>query len=154
MLQVMRKGKDVTITAFSKMVGFSLEAAEILAKEGIDVEVINLRSIKPLDRDTIAESVRKTHRIVNVEEGWPQSGVGSEVAAVVMEDAFDALDAPFARVAGAEVPTPYAANLEAQVFPSVSAWLCSSAASAGKVIRPVASHAIASIDMRLGPRWG
>lgn len=84
--KVMRQGKDVTIVAFSKMVGFSLEAAEQLAKEGIDAEVINLRSIKPLDRATIAASVRKTHRLVSVEEGWPQSGIGAEIAALAMEE--------------------------------------------------------------------
>eukprot|EP00878_Enallax_costatus_P038429 GHUV01043659.1.p1 GENE.GHUV01043659.1~~GHUV01043659.1.p1 ORF type:complete len:115 (-),score=30.11 GHUV01043659.1:106-450(-) len=82
-------------------------------------QVINLRSIKPLDRSTIAESVRKTHHLVSVEEGWPQSGIGAEIAAVAMEDCFDELDAPVGRVAGAELPTPYAANLEAQCFPRV-----------------------------------
>ncbi|KAF8058069.1 PDH2 [Scenedesmus sp. PABB004] len=118
--KVMRPGKDVTITAFSKMVGFSLEAAEKLSAEGIDCEVINLRSIKPLDRAAIAASVAKTHRLVTVEEGWPSSGVGAEIAAVVMEECFDELDAPVGRVAGAEVPTPYAANLEAMSFPQVA----------------------------------
>lgn len=200
--KVMRAGRDVTVTAFSKMVGVCLEAAAQLEKEGIDVEVgalrvcmcvwvggaysagdrgmgrqlrqraalnactcdppkhcppphpisvpasartrsllprmrvrvclcgcgcvcvlrlqvINLRSIKPLDRDTIAASVAKTHRLVSVEEGWPQSGVGAEIAALAMEACFDDLDAPVARVTGAEVPTPYAANLEARSFPQV-----------------------------------
>lgn len=83
------------------------------------LQVINLRSIKPLDRATIAESVRKTHRLVSVEEGWPQSGIGAEIAALAMEECFDDLDAPVGRVAGAEVPTPYAANLEAMCFPQV-----------------------------------
>jgi pyruvate dehydrogenase E1 component beta subunit len=83
-------------------------------------QVINLRSIKPLDRDTIAASVAKTHRLVSVEEGWPQSGVGAEIAALAMEACFDDLDAPMGRVTGAEVPTPYAANLEAQCFPQAA----------------------------------
>lgn len=117
--KVMRPGSHVTITAHSKMVGYSLQAAERLAAEGIEAEVINLRSIRPLDRGTIAASVRKTHYLVNVEEGWPQSGVGSEVCAVAMEDAFDELDAPVGRVAGADCPTPYAADLEAACFPTV-----------------------------------
>lgn len=82
-------------------------------------QVINLRSIKPLDRATIAASVRKTHRLVSVEEGWPQCGIGSEIAALAMDECFDDLDAPVMRVTGAELPTPYAANLEACVFPQV-----------------------------------
>jgi pyruvate dehydrogenase E1 component beta subunit len=91
------------------MVGFSLEAAEILKKEhDIDVEVVNLRCIRPLDRETIIKSVKKTNRIVNVEEGWPQHGVGAEIAALLMEtEAFDYLDAPMERVAGVDVPMPY-----------------------------------------------
>lgn len=118
--KVMRSGRDVTLVAFSKMVGHSLAAAEQLAKEGIDAEVINLRSIKPLDRATIVASVCKTHALVSVEEGWPQSGVGAEIAALAMEECFDDLDAPVGRVTGADIPTPYAANLEVQVFPQVS----------------------------------
>lgn len=117
--KVMREGAHVTITAHSKMVGLSLQAAERLAAEGVEAEVINLRSLKPLDRGAIAASVRKTHRLVNVEEGWPTCGVGSEVCAVAMEDCFDDLDAPVGRVTGAEVPTPYAADLEAACFPTV-----------------------------------
>nr|QKY14960.1 pyruvate dehydrogenase E1 component subunit alpha - subunit beta (PDh-E1 BETA) [Polytomella parva] len=117
--KVMREGKDVTIVAFSKMVGYSLKAAEALEAEGISVEVINLRSIKPLDRETIVKSVRKTHRLVTLEEGWPQSGVGSEIATVVMEDAFDELDGPVIRVTGAEVPMPYASNLEQAALPQL-----------------------------------
>lgn len=91
-----RPGKDVTITAYSKMVGHSLAAAEILKSEhDIDCEVINLLSLRPLDRPTIIESIKKTNRIVNVEEGWPQHGVGAEIAGLIMEsDAFDYLDAP------------------------------------------------------------
>lgn len=104
-----RPGKDITITAFAKMVGFSLQAAEILKRDhDIDCEVINLRSLRPLDRPTIIASVKKTNRIVSVEEGWPQHGVGAEIAALLMEsDAFDHLDAPMERVAGADIPMPY-----------------------------------------------
>mgnify|MGYP000642569182 CR=1 FL=1 len=95
--KIERAGADVTITAFSRMVGFALEAAELLAAEGISAEVINLRTIRPLDTATIVSSVQKTNRIVSVEEGWPQSGIGAEIAAVVMEQAFDDLDAPVVR---------------------------------------------------------
>lgn len=116
---IMRPGTDVTLVAFSKMVGYCLQAADVLATEGISAEVVNLRSIRPLDRDAIAESVRKTSRIVCVEEGWPQSGIGSEVAAVVMEDCFDALDAPFERVCGVDIPMPYAEKLEKAALPQV-----------------------------------
>lgn len=83
----------------------------------VELQVINLRSLKPLDRETIADSVRKTHHLVSVEEGWPQSGIGAEISALAMEEFFDELDAPVGRVTGAEVPTPYAANLEAMSFP-------------------------------------
>ena len=118
---VERQGTDVTITAFSKMVGHSLQAAEILKKEhDIDCEVINLRSLRPLDRPTIIESVKKTNRIVNVEEGWPQHGVGAEIAALLMEsDAFDYLDAPMERVCGADVPMPYSVSIEEMAIPQV-----------------------------------
>ncbi|MCR9219967.1 MAG: pyruvate dehydrogenase complex E1 component subunit beta [Alphaproteobacteria bacterium] len=115
--KVVRPGKDVTITAFSIMVGRALEAAEKLAEEGIDAEVIDLRSIRPLDVETIVRSVQKTNRIVSCEEGWPFAGVGSEIAALMMERAFDWLDAPVARVHGADVPLPYAANLEKLALP-------------------------------------
>jgi pyruvate dehydrogenase E1 component beta subunit len=102
------------------MVKFSLLAAEILEKEGISCEVINLRSIRPLDRELIVESVKKTHRIVTVEEGWPQHGVGAEIGALIMESsAFDYLDAPLERITGFDVPTPYAINIEKLAFPSV-----------------------------------
>lgn len=106
---VERQGTDVTITAFAKMVGFSLEAADILQRDhGISCEVVNLRTIRPLDRPAIIESVKKTNRIVSVEEGWPQHGVGSEIAALLMEsEAFDYLDAPMERVTGADIPMPY-----------------------------------------------
>ncbi|KAJ1383240.1 Transketolase-like, pyrimidine-binding domain [Sesbania bispinosa] len=117
--KIEREGKDVTITAFSKMVGYALKAAEILAKEGISAEVINLRSIRPLDRSTINTSVRKTNRLVTVEEGFPQHGVGAEICTSVIEESFGYLDAPVERIAGADVPMPYAANLERMAVPQV-----------------------------------
>jgi len=117
--KVRREGTDVTITAHSRMVGFALEAADILAGEGISAEVIDLRTIRPLDTDTIVESVKKTNRIVCAEEGWGRCGVGAEVAAVVTQDAFDYLDAPPARVFQKDVPLPYAGNLEALSLPGV-----------------------------------
>lgn len=116
--KVMREGTDVTIVAHSRPVAFALEAAEILAEEGVSAEVINLRSIRPLDRETITESVKKTNRLVTVEGGWPMFGIGSEICAAVFEsDAFEYLDAPVQRVCGADVPTPYADNLEQKAFP-------------------------------------
>ena len=115
--RVERPGRDVTIVAFSLMVGIALEAAEQLAGEGIDAEVINLCSLRPLDTAAIVDSVRKTGRLVSVEEGWPFAGIGAEVATLVMEHAFDFLDAPVARVTGADVPMPYAANLEKLALP-------------------------------------
>ncbi len=118
--KVERKGKDVTITAFSRMVGVALEAAKMLEADGIDAEVINLRSLRPLDTDTIIRSVTKTNRIVSLEEGWPVAGMGSEIAALVMEQAFDHLDAPVFRVTGADVPMPYAANLEKLAIPTAA----------------------------------
>ena len=107
-----RPGADVTVIAFSRMVEVALEAAVALATEGIEAEVINLRSLRPLDVETIVQSLKKTNRVVSVEEGWPQSGIGAEIAALTMEHGFDHLDAPVARVSGADVPMPYAANLE------------------------------------------
>ena len=115
--KIEREGKDVTIVAYSIMVGKALKAAEKLAEEGIDAEVINLRTIRPLDRWTIIESVKKTNRIVAVEEDWPFAGVNAEIAALCMEHAFDYLDAPVKRVNAADVPLPYAANLEALALP-------------------------------------
>ncbi|UYN97758.1 MAG: pyruvate dehydrogenase complex E1 component subunit beta [Enhydrobacter sp.] len=115
--KIERAGKDVTIVAFSIMVGKALAAAEELAKQGIDAEVINLRSLRPLDTDTIVASVKKTNRLVSVEEGWPFAGIGSELAAQMMDLAFDWLDAPVKRVAGLDVPLPYAANLERMALP-------------------------------------
>ena len=117
--RVMREGTDVTIVAFSRMVGVALEAADKLAEEGISAEVINMRSIRPLDTDTIVKSVMKTNRLVSVEESWPFAGIGSEIAAQMMEHAFDYLDAPVVRVTGADVPMPYAGNLEKLAIPQV-----------------------------------
>src|SRR5579885_3386434 len=117
--RIARKGEQVTIVAYSRMVQAALEAAEALAQEGISAEVIDLRTLRPLDLDTIVASVRKTNRIVSVEEGWPFAGIGSELAALVMEQAFDWLDAPLKRVAGKDVPLPYAANLEHLALPQV-----------------------------------
>jgi pyruvate dehydrogenase E1 component beta subunit len=117
--KVRREGADVTITAHSRMVGYALEAAEKLAAEGIDAEVIDLRTLRPLDHETIVESVKKTNRLVSVEEGWGAFGVGAEVCQRVVEHAFDYLDAPPTRVHGEDVPMPYAANLEALALPSV-----------------------------------
>ena len=116
---IMRPGTDVTLVAFSKMVGYCLEAAEKLREEGIEAEVINLRSLRPLDRGALSASVRKTNRMVVVEEGWPQCGVGAEIAAVVNEDAFDHLDAPVERITGVDLPMPYAENLERLALPGV-----------------------------------
>ncbi|MFT5180623.1 MAG: pyruvate dehydrogenase E1 component beta subunit [Alphaproteobacteria bacterium] len=115
--KVVREGTDVTITAFSLMVERSLEAADALAADGISAEVIDLRTLRPLDTATIVKSVKKTNRLVSVEEGWPFAGIGSEMAALMMEQAFDWLDAPVARVHGADVPMPYAANLEKLALP-------------------------------------
>ena len=117
--RVVRPGNDVTIVAWSMGMTYALKAADELAKDGINAEVIDLRTLKPMDSDTIVESVKKTGRIVTVEEGWKQSGVGAEIAARVMEQAFDYLDAPIERVAGKDVPMPYAANLEKLALPSV-----------------------------------
>lgn len=115
--KIERTGKDVTIVAYSIMVGKALKAAEKLAEEGIDAEVINLRTIRPIDRHTIIESVKKTNRLVCVEEDWPFAGVNAEIAMLVMEHAFDYLDAPVMRVNAADVPLPYAAGLEALALP-------------------------------------
>jgi pyruvate dehydrogenase E1 component beta subunit len=118
--RVVRPGKDVTIVAWSMGMSYALKAAEELAKQNIEAELIDLRTLKPMDTDTIVESVKKTGRLVTVEEGWKQSGVGAEIAARVMEQAFDYLDAPVARVTGKDVPMPYAANLEKLALPSVA----------------------------------
>ncbi|RAK52968.1 pyruvate dehydrogenase complex E1 component subunit beta [Phenylobacterium deserti] len=117
--KVRREGTGVTIVAYSRMVGLALKAAEELAQEGIEAEVVDLRTIRPMDYATVIESVKKTNRLVTVEEGWGPMGVGAEIAAKVTEEAFDYLDAPPARVCQEDVPLPYAANLEALSLPSV-----------------------------------
>ncbi len=117
--RVAREGDGVTIIAFSRMVKLALQAAEELEKAGISAEVIDLRTLRPFDAATVAQSVRKTNRIVSVEEGWPFAGIGAEIAAVAMEECFDWLDAPLKRVAGKDVPLPYAANLERLAVPQV-----------------------------------
>ncbi|WP_398476475.1 pyruvate dehydrogenase complex E1 component subunit beta [Tardiphaga sp.] len=118
--KIVRAGKDVTLISWSHGMTYTLKAAEELAKEGIEAEVIDLRTLRPLDTETILESVKKTSRAVTVEEGWQQNGVGAELAARIMEGAFDYLDAPVARVSGKDVPMPYAANLEKLALPSVA----------------------------------
>jgi pyruvate dehydrogenase E1 component beta subunit len=115
--KIEREGTDVTIVAFSIMVDVALKAAETLAAEGISAEVINLRTIRPLDTATIVASVKKTNRVVSLEEGWPFAGIGAEIAMQVTEHCFDWLDAPPVRVAGLDVPMPYAANLEKLALP-------------------------------------
>jgi pyruvate dehydrogenase E1 component beta subunit len=118
--KIARAGNDVTIVAWSMGMTYALKAAEQLADDGIDAEIIDLRTLKPMDTDAIVASVQKTGRAVTVEEGWQQSGVGAEIAARIMDFAFDYLDAPVARVSGKEVPMPYAANLEKLALPSVA----------------------------------
>ena len=118
--RVVRGGNDVTIVSWSIGMTYALKAADELAKQNISAEVIDLRTLKPMDTETIIESVKKTGRLVTVEEGWKQSGVGAEIAARMMEEAFDYLDAPVARVTGEDVPMPYAANLEKLALPSVA----------------------------------
>jgi pyruvate dehydrogenase E1 component beta subunit len=118
--KVARQGTDVTIVAWSMGMTYALKAAEELAKENISAEVIDLRTLRPMDTDTIIASVQKTGRVVTVEEGWKQSGIGAEIAARVMESAFDYLDAPVTRVSCKDVPMPYAANLEKLALPSVA----------------------------------
>src|ERR1700729_4301897 len=118
--RVVRAGGHVTIISWSNGMSYALKAAEELAKEGIEAEVVDLRTLRPMDTDTIVASVRKTGRAVTVEEGWQQNGVGAEIAAGVMEHAFDYLDAPVARVSGKDVPMPYAANLEKLALPSAA----------------------------------
>jgi pyruvate dehydrogenase E1 component beta subunit len=118
--RIARPGKDVTLVSFSIGMTYALAAAEALAKDGIEAEVVDLRTLRPMDVETIVASVRKTHRLVAIEEGWPQCGVGAEIAARVQELAFDWLDAPILRVTGKDVPMPYAANLEKLALPSVA----------------------------------
>jgi pyruvate dehydrogenase E1 component beta subunit len=118
--RVVRSGGHVTIISWSNGMSYALKAAEDLAKEGIEAEVIDLRTLRPMDTETLVTSVKKTGRAVTVEEGWQQNGVGAEIAARLMEHAFDYLDAPVARVSGKDVPMPYAANLEKLALPSVA----------------------------------
>jgi len=115
--KVERAGSHVTIVAFGIMVGVALKAAETLAGEGIEAEVINLRSLRPLDIGTVVRSVQKTNRVVTVEEGWPFAGIGAELAALMMEQAFDDLDAPVRRISGADTPMPYSKALEDIAYP-------------------------------------
>lgn len=118
--KIEREGSDVTIITYSKEVGKALEAAEIMAGKGVSCEVINLLTIRPMDRETIFNSIKKTGRCVTLEQGFPQHGVGAEIAAMIMEtDTFNYLDAPMERVTGADIPTPYATELEKAVFPQV-----------------------------------
>jgi pyruvate dehydrogenase E1 component beta subunit len=117
--RVVREGTHVTLVSYSITVGLVLQAAEALAKEGIEAEIIDLRSLRPLDTETVVASVKKTNRIVTVEEGWPICGIASEISTQVMEQAFDYLDAPPMRVTGKDVPMPYAANLEKLALPNV-----------------------------------
>ncbi|WP_152048201.1 pyruvate dehydrogenase complex E1 component subunit beta [Aureimonas psammosilenae] len=117
--RIHRKGKDVTIVSFGIGMTYAVKAAEELAKDGIDAEIVDLRTIRPLDIDTVVRSVKKTNRCVTVEEGWPQGSVGSHIASELMERAFDHLDAPVLKVTGKDVPMPYAANLEKLALPSV-----------------------------------
>jgi len=117
--RVIREGTHVTLVAHSISVGLIMEAADALAKEGIEAELIDLRTLRPLDTDTVVESVKKTNRIVTVEQGWPICSIGSEIAATVVDQAFDYLDAPPARITGKDVPMPYAANLERMALPTV-----------------------------------
>ncbi len=114
-----REGRDVTIVTYSKMLEISLKAAEQLSKEGIEAEIVDLRTLRPLDMEPVIESFKKTNRAVIVEEGWRSYGVGSEVASRIYEEAFDYVDAPIKRVAQEEVPLPYNRNLEQMALPNV-----------------------------------
>src|SRR6185312_14323274 len=117
--RIVRKGSDVTLVSFSMGMRYATQATEKLVAAGVDVELIDLRTLRPMDSATVIESVRKTGRIVTVEEGWPQGGIGAELAARVVTEAFDYLDAPPTRVTGKDVPMPYAANLEKLALPNV-----------------------------------
>ena len=114
---VKRRGKDVTIVTYSRMLFIAMQAAKELAQEGIEAEVIDLRTLRPLDMETVVESVRKTNRVMVLEEDWRSCGMGAEVASRIYEEAFDYLDAPVTRLAAAEVPLPYAKNIEREAFP-------------------------------------
>jgi pyruvate dehydrogenase E1 component beta subunit len=117
--RICQEGSDVTVIGFSIAVGLALQAATILKEEGISVEVIDLRTLRPLDIETIVRSIKKTNRVVSVEEGWPFAAIGSEIIATVCDHCFDDLDAPPLRVCAQDVPLPYAANLEALALPTV-----------------------------------
>ena len=117
--KIVKEGNDLTIVTFSIMVGKCLEASKILSEKGVDAEVIDLRTIKPLDHDLIIQSVKKTNKLITCEEGFPFAGVGSEIISIVQEKAFDWLDAPIKRLTGQDVPLPYAENLEKLALPQV-----------------------------------
>ncbi len=117
--KIVKEGKDLTIVAFSIMVGKCLEAAKILQEKGVDIEIIDLRTIKPLDQDLIIQSVKKTNKLITCEEGFPFAGIGSEIVSIIQEKAFDWLDAPILRVTGQDVPLPYAENLEKLALPQI-----------------------------------
>jgi pyruvate dehydrogenase E1 component beta subunit len=117
---VQRPGRDVTIVTYSKMLEISLKAADQLAKEGIEAEIVDLRSLRPLDMEPVIESFKRTNRAVVVEEGWPSFGIGAEVSTRIYEQAFDYVDAPIKRVAQKEVPLPYNRNLEQMALPQVA----------------------------------
>ena len=117
--RIARPGKDVTVVSYSMGMRYATQATEKLVAQGVDVELIDLRTLRPLDSATVVESVKKTGRLVTVEEGWPQGGIGAELAARIVAEAFDYLDAPPIRVTGKDVPMPYAANLEKLALPNV-----------------------------------
>ena len=117
--RIHRPGKDVTLVSFSIGMTYAIKAAAELEKDGIDAEIIDLRTLRPLDTQTIVESVKKTGRCITIEEGWPQNGIGAEIGMRLMEQAFDYLDAPVIRITGKDVPMPYAANLEKLALPNV-----------------------------------
>jgi pyruvate dehydrogenase E1 component beta subunit len=118
--KIVRKGSDVTIVTFSLMVKYALEAAEELSRQGIEAEIIDLRTIRPIDKETIIKSVKKTNRCVTAEEGFPFASIGSEISSILMEEAFDYLDAPVKRLASVDAPLPYAANLEKLALPKAN----------------------------------
>jgi len=118
--KVIKEGSDITLVTFSITVKKALEAAEILLRHNIKAEVIDLRTIRPMDKETIIRSVKKTNRIISIEEGWPQGGVGAEISSIVQEGAFDYMDAPAVRITGSDVPMPYAENLEKLALPTTN----------------------------------
>lgn len=143
--KIEREGTDVSLISFSKMVGYCMEAADQLAAQGISAEVLNLRTLRPIDRDAIIASVKKTNRVVAVEEGWPQSGICSEICAIIMEtDAFDYLDAPVERVTGADIPMPYSTPLERAALPQVEDIIATVKRSIDRTMYGAASPATAA----------